>query len=80
MVQLKHRSNLCFLFVCFFRNGGREFYRLFEDPQTTFPVGSTLNNYILYGLQCNPEFDNTIADCPFENNVQWFNAQQCQSR
>ena len=57
-------------------------YRLFEEDfiLEEYAEGSQLNNYILYGLECNPDTDFTIADCSFEPNVQWFNAQQCVSR
>lgn len=67
--------------LMFFRNGVSS-YRLWTESQTqaNYPQGSQLSNYILYGLECDPRTDFTIADCSFEPNVQWFNAQQCISR
>ena len=64
-----------------FRNGINN-YRLVPtaDTQSTYPEGSQLDNYILYGLECRRDEDATIADCDFEPNVQWFNTPQCVSR
>ncbi len=64
-------------------SNGRDSIRLFNNDQEAAifgPQASTLNNYILGGLDCNAEEDNAIYQCDFQQGFGWFQTPGCTAK